>query len=63
MAEYVRKAGMGEGNYLEHERMINAMVRGVSKGPFIEKSLYIRFRFDEKGQLESFTVNEVSTGF
>lgn len=62
VADFVRRSAMGEGIYLDRERMINAMVRGVSKGLLMETSLYIRFRFDEKGQLESYTVEEVSTG-
>lgn len=61
VAEFVKRVGMEQSAYLERERMINGIVRGVKIGLFAETSLYARFYFDEKGRLQRFTVEEVST--
>lgn len=61
VSDFARKAGMEQSPYLEKERMINAIKRGVSKGLFSETSVYVRFYFDEKGGLQRYTVEKVST--
>lgn len=61
VVEFAKKQGMEHSNYLERERMINAIKRGVSKGLLSETSVYVRFYFDEKNTLERYTVEQVST--
>jgi hypothetical protein len=61
VVEFAKSHGM-EQSYLQRERMINAMLRGVSKGIFIETSLYVRFGFDEQDRLSTVSVEEVSIG-
>jgi hypothetical protein len=61
VSEFAKNIGMEQSSYLENERMINAIKRGVSKGLFSESSVYVRFYFDEKNTLQRFTVEEVST--
>jgi hypothetical protein len=61
VVEFANKHGLEHSNYLERERMINAIKRGVSKGLLSESSAYVRFYFDDKGTLQRFTVEEVST--
>jgi cell division protein FtsL len=62
VSEFAKSNGMEQSNYLERERMINAIRRGVSKGLFADSSIYVRFYFDDKNTLQRFTVEEVSTG-
>jgi hypothetical protein len=61
VVEFAKKQGMEHSSYLEQERMINALKRGVSKGLFSESSVQVRFYFDEKNKLERYTVEKVST--
>jgi hypothetical protein len=61
VVEFAKKQGMEHSSYLEQERMINAIKRGVSKGLLSESSVYVRFYFDEKNTLERYTVEKVST--
>jgi hypothetical protein len=61
VSEFARTHGLEHSSYLERERMINAIRRGVSKGLFSESSIYVRFYFDEKQALERFTVEKVGT--
>ena len=62
VAEFAKNHGMEYSSYLQTERMINAIKRGVSKGLFFESSVYVRFYFDERNLLQRFTVEEVGTG-
>jgi hypothetical protein len=61
VVEFAKDQGMERSSYLERERMISAIRRGVSKGLLSETSDYVRFYFDEKGALQRYTVEEVST--
>lgn len=62
VSEFARREGMEQSPYLERERMVNAIKRGVARGLFSETSVYVRFYFDEKKALQRYTVEEVSTG-
>lgn len=58
---FVIKQGMTHSDYLPRERIINARLYGVKKGLLYEESLYVQFRFDSTGALQSFSVEEVAT--
>jgi hypothetical protein len=62
VAASVKNHGMEQSPFLERERMINAIKRGVSRGLLSETSISAQFYFDEKNALQRFKLDEISTG-